>query len=146
MLNATNRANQAVDAVIDNITTMRLGDPSRLDRIVFCFPRVRTEWSDNWTDSSPLLAATCAVARNPGTAVKQPPPIKNIGLGHAIPSVIVRLTGVEATEHHVSRKNMERLLSVGCVVIQKDRKGFFVRIPYNSPAYHGQPYQFDIGL
>ena len=143
MLSPTGRANQVVDAVIENISVMRLDDPQQLDRIVFCFPRIRTQGGNHWADSSPFSAAACAIARDPGSAVTQPAPIKRIGAGHAIPSVIVRLAGIEAVEHHVSRKNMERLLSVGCVVIQGDRKGFFVRIPYNSPLYHGQPYQFD---
>ena len=41
-------------------------------------------------------------------------------------------------------RNMESLLEVGCGVFQQDRRRrFFVRIPYDSPLYHGDPYRFD---
>ena len=138
-----NPASQAVDAVIENITIMRLEDPTKLGRLVFCFPRIRMQGAKHWGPSSLFVAAACAVARDPSSAVTQPAPIKRIGPGHPMPSLIVRLAGIEAVEYHVSKKNMERLLFVGCVVIQSDHKGFFVRIPYNSPLYHGKPYQFE---
>ena len=140
----SNRANQAVESTIAYIEAMRLNDSNYLSRIVFCFPRVKFEESDKWQDASPLVAAATAIVRNPEKAVIQPPPIKIFGPGHKLPSVIVGLNGITAVEYHASRRNLERLLSIGCVVIQKDRKGFSIRIPFNNPMYNGTPHQFEV--
>ena len=136
--------NAAVDAVIENVQALRLNNPNYLDRIVFCFPRIKGDMDDDWTEASPHVAAASAIARHPETAREQPPPVKPISHSHPIPSMIVRLSGIKDVEYHVSRKNWERLLRLGIAVIQRDRNGFFVRIPLNSPMYHGQPYQFDV--
>ena len=136
--------NAAVDAVIENVQALRLNNPNYLDRIVFCFPRIKGDMDDDWTEASPHVAAASAIARHPETAREQPPPVKPISHSHPIPSMIVRLSGIKDVEYRVSRKNWERLLRLGIAVIQRDRNGFFVRIPLNSPMYHGQPYQFDV--
>ena len=136
--------NSAVDSVIENVQAMRLNNSNFLDRIVFCFPRVKSDLDDQWADASPHVAAASAIARQPEIAREQPPPVKSISHGHPIPSAIVRLSGITDVEYYVSRKNWERLLRLGIVVIQRDRNGFFVRIPLNNPMYHGQPYQFDV--
>ena len=136
--------NAAVDAIIENVQAMRLNNPDYLDRIVFCFPRIKSDMDDNWTNASPHVAAASTIARQPETAREQPPPVKPISHRHPIPSVIVRLSSIKDVEYHVSRKNWERLLRLGVAVIQHDRNGFFVRIPLNSPLYHGQPYQFNV--
>lgn len=136
--------NEAVDRVIENVQAMRLAHENHLDRIVFCFPRVKGEFGDHWQDASPYVAAASAVARQPEAATVQPPPVKYLPPGHPIPSIIVRLTGIKDIEYYVSRKNWERLLRSGFAVIQQDRDGFYVRIPLNSPLYHGQPYDFQV--
>lgn len=136
--------NAAVDSAIENIVSRRLNHPDLLDRIVFCFPRVKGDLDDHWRSASPIVAAACAIARAPETAVRQPPPIKYLSHGHPVPSAIVRLDGIAEVEYYVSRKNWERLLRCGCAVIQSDSKGFFTRIPFDSPIYHGQPYKFEV--
>ena len=137
-------ASLMVDFTIAKINDMRLRHPTRLSRIIFSFPRVLMDGSDHWIGSAPLVAAATGIARNPTKSVTQPPPIKKIGYAHPIPSMIIRFNGVRDAEYHVSRQSMERLLSVGCIAIQRDRNGFFARIPYSSPAYHGKPQNFGI--
>ena len=136
--------NAAVDSTIEYVQAMRLNNPNYLDRIVFCFPRVKGDMDDDWQDASAHIAAASAIARQPETAREQPPPVKAVSHRHPIPSVIVRLSGIKDVEYHGSRKNWARLLRLGIAVIQRDRDGFFVRIPLSSPMYHGQPYQFDV--
>lgn len=136
-------ANNAVEAMVSEIEAQRLSHPSYLDRIVFSFPRVMMDESGKWRDGSPFLAAAAVVARNPETRVNKGVDLRYYGVGHKIPSVIVPLEGIEDVEYHVSRSNMEMLLSVGCVVFQRYKKGFGVRIPLGHPLLTGQPFQFE---
>ena len=138
-------ANAAVDQTISHIETARLSSASYLGRIVFCFPRVLTDFDeDRWADGSPFLAAAASIARNPDNRMNQDVPLRWYDAKHSIPSVIVPLNGIRDVKYHVSRRNIERLLLVGCIVFQKYRKGFGVRIPTSSPMLTDQPYSFEV--
>ena len=136
-----NRANHAVESAIADILAQRSRYPSQARCVAFCFPRIKLESNDGWLPPTPLVAAAAVVARNPTRPSSTWfPSFKEFGREHSIPSVVVRLNGVTSVEYHVSRHNMERLLRVGCAVVQRDKKGFYVRIPFDSPMYHGMPY------
>ena len=137
-------ANLAVDLTVSRIKSWRLNDPSQLTNVTFCFPRVLTDFDDDWTDGSAFLAGAAAIARNPDNSVNKDIPLRHYKVGHKIPSVFVPLNGIRDVEYHVSRMNLERLLSVGCIVFQPYRKGFGVRIPYGHPMLTGQPFEFEI--
>lgn len=137
-------ASRAVDVAVSEVENLRLNDPSHLDRIVFCFPRVMMDGSDRWGDGSGFMAAAAAIARNPETRINKDVPLRHYKAGHKIPSVVVPLEGIVDVEYHVSRASMVRLLSVGCVVFQRYRKGFGVRIPYAHPMLTGEPFQFEV--
>ena len=139
-------ANKAVDIAISQIRTLRLKSPSNLDRIVFCFPRVLRDYYDGWQDGTPLLAGMVDVMRNPENPGYKDIPIKRYDDTHSIPSVIVPLYGIKDVEYHVSRRNLERLLSVGCIVFQPYRKGFGVRIPSGYPLLTGQPFESKVDV
>ena len=49
-------------------------------------------------------------------------------------------TGEAAEERTASLGGGQVML--GCIVFQKYKKGFGVRIPYDSPTYSGKPAQF----
>ena len=138
-------ANAAVDEAISRISAARLSHPSYLDHIVFAFPRVLTDFAgDKWSGGSVFLAAAATIARNPENRVNKGVPLRWYDEKHSIPSVIIPLNGVRDVEYHVSRRNIERLLSVGCIVFQKYPRGFGVRIPSSSPMLTGQPYSFNV--
>ena len=138
----SNRDNEAIEQAIEEITTARKAGPNGLDRIVFCFPRVRLSSDEGtWRPPSVVVASALAIASRPHHAKVQPPPIKYYNSGHPIPSAVVTLSDVTAIEHHVSRANMERLLRVGCAVVRNGgRKRYEVRIPYKSPMLTNQPW------
>ena len=135
-----NRSDRAVESAIASIQAQRSRRPPEAGCVAFCFPRIRLEPNDGWLPSTPLVASAAVFSRNPTRTSAWFHSVKEFGKGHPIPSAIVRLNGVTAVEHHVSRHNMERLLHVGCAVVQRDKKGFYVRIPFDSPMYHGVPY------
>ena len=138
-------ADTAVDEAISRISAARLSHPSYLDHTVFSFPRVLTNFDeDKWTGGSIFLAAAASVARNPENRMNRGVPLRWYDEKHSIPSVIVPLSGIRDVEYHVSRRNILRLLSVGCIVFQKYRKGFGVRIPTSSPILTGEPYSFEV--
>ena len=137
-------ANAAVEFQITWITSQRLNDPTHLERILFAFPRVKLMWSESWQPASPLIAAATGIMRDPGSRREHVREPKTLGIGHPIPSRIVYLSGVTDVEYKVSKHNMERLLNVGCLVIQMVKGRAHVRIPFNSPAYHGQPRQYEV--
>lgn len=134
------KANSAANAVLRWVTHQRLNDPNYLSRIVFSYPRIKQEGISKWTDGSALLAAATSIARNPESRREHIREPKTYDYEHSIPSIVVWLHGIVDIEYHVSRKNMERLLAVGCIVFQRNKRGFFVRIPFGSPLYHGQPH------
>ncbi len=125
------KANEAVDAALDRIITARQSSANGLDRLLFVFPRVRTTWDKEWKDGSPVVAAAVAIARDPSSRVDSVPEPVTYNLNHSIPSRLVLLDSIVDVEYHVSRANMERLLKVGCLVIQSYKRGkkYSVRIP-----------------
>ena len=134
-------ANRAAENALANIRNTRRTHDG-LDRIVFCFPKVKIVGAGEYKDGSALAVSAAAIARNPSTRVDRTVLIKHYGKEHSIPSCIVPLQGIADVEYHVSRQNMERLLKVGCIVFQKYKKGFGMRIPYDSPSYSGKPTEF----
>ena len=145
----SNRDNESIEQVIEKIITARKAGPNGLDRIVFCFPRVRVSSDEStWMPPSIAIASAVAIASRPDHAKVQPPPIKYYNSGHPIPSAVVTLSDVTTIEHHVSRANMERLLRVGCAVVRKaGGRRYEVRIPYKSPMLTNQPWDLkDLGV
>ena len=137
-------ANRAADVTVARIETMRMNDDSYLDRVVFCFPRVKSTYDNRWSGGSAFIAGAAAVALNPEERVNKETPLRYYEVGHPIPSVFVPLNGIVDVEYHVSRKNLERLLSVGCLVFTPYKKGFGVRIPYGHPVLTKQPFEFEV--
>ncbi len=131
-------ANRAVEETISNIRKMRKAHDG-LDRIIFCFPKVKKVGDLEYRDGSIFAVSAAAIARDPSKRVNKTVRIAHYGEGHPIPSCFVPLQGIADVEYHVSKQNMERLLKVGCIVFQKYKKGFGVRIPYDSPTYSGKP-------
>lgn len=136
-------ASRAVDITVSNIENLRMNDPNYLDRVTFCFPRVLTNRGE-WADGSVYVATAATVALNPEKRVDKETPLRYYEVGHKIPSVFVPLNGIEDVEYHVSRRNLERLLSVGCLVFTPYRKGFGVRIPYGHPVLTKRPFEFEV--
>ena len=134
-------ANRAVEETIRNIRKMRQTHDG-LDRIISCFPRVKKVGESKYKDGAAFAVSAAAIARNPSTRVNKAVRIAHYGEGHPIPSRFVPLQGIADVEYHVSKQNMECLLKVGCIVFQKHKKGFGVRIPYDSPSYSGKPAKF----
>ena len=134
-------ANRAVEDTIRNIRKMRQAHDG-LDRIIFCFPRVKQVGDSEYKDGVPFAVAAAAIARDPSSRVNGTVRIAHYGEGHPIPSCFVPLQGISDVEYHVSKQNMERLLRVGCIVFQKYKKGFGMRMPYDSPSYSGKPANF----
>ena len=141
----SNRDNEAIEQVIKEIITARKAGSNGLDRIVFCFPRVRVSSDESmWMPPSIAIAGAVAIASRPEQAKVQPPPVKYYNSGHPIPSSVVTLSDVTAIEHHVSRANMERLLRVGCAVVRNGGgRRYEVRIPYKSPMLTNQPWDLN---
>ena len=110
--------------------------------MIFCFPKVKKVGDHEYRDGSTFAVPAAAIARDPSKMVNKTVRIAHYGDGHPIPSCFVPLQGIADVEYHVSKQNMERLLKVGCIVFQKYKKGFGVRIPYDSPTYSGKPAQF----
>ena len=137
-------ANRAVDLTVARIGSWRLNDPSHLDNVTFCFPRVLSDFDNGWASGSAFLAGAAAAARNPENRADKETPLRYYEVGHKIPSVFVPLNGVRDVEYHVSQKNLEKLLSVGCLVFTYYKKGFGVRIPYGHPMLTGQPFEFEV--
>ena len=135
------KANWAVENAIRNTRKMRKAHYG-LDRIIFCFPKVKMVGDGEYKDGSAFAISAAVIARNPNKRVDKTTPIAQYGRGHPIPSCFVPLQGITDVEYHVSKQNMNRLLRVGCIVFQQYRKGFGVRIPYNSPSYSGKPAKF----
>ena len=134
-------ANKAVAETIRNIRKMRKAHDG-LDRIIFCFPKVKKVGDREYRDGSTFAVSAAAIARDPCKRVNKTVRVAHYGEGHPIPSCFVPLQGIADVEYHVSKQNMERLLKVGCIVFQKHKKGFGVRIPYDSPTYSGKPAKF----
>ena len=134
-------ANRAVEETIRNIRKTRQADDG-LDRIIFCFPRVKQVGYSEYKDGAVFAVSAAAIARNPSSRVNDTVRIAHYGEGHPIPSCFVPLQGIADVEYHVSRQNMERLLRVGCIVFQKYKRVFGMRIPYDSPSYSGKPAKF----
>lgn len=133
------RANEAVDAVIGRIITARENSAGGLDRLMFTFPKIRTTPSGEWKEGTAVVVAAIAIARDPSVRVESAPEPVTYGQEHSIPSRLVLIEGVADVEYHVSRANMERLLNVGCLVIQPYKRGkeFSVRIPFGLLAKLG---------
>lgn len=126
-------------------TNQRLSDKNLQSRVTIAFPRVKIAGLNGWQPPSPTLAGAVAGLFNPNSRPAHTPPPKYYGPEHGIPSVIVYLNGVEDVEYYVSKHYMMRLLNVGCMVIQKNRRGQgYVRIPLESPPITGEPYQFEV--
>lgn len=136
-------ADVAVDRAIAWVRHQRLNNPITHGRVMVAFPRVKVNRSDDWQDPGAKIAAAVAIMRDPSCRHDRVLEPKDIGVGHPIPSRIVYLNGVTDVEYKVSKHNLERLLKVGCLVIQVSKGRAFVRIPFDSPAYHGRPQQFD---
>lgn len=137
------RANRAVKSTLNWIKDQRATSPDNFNRVVFSFPRIQQEGVEGLRDGSGLLAAATVIARDPDSRLDHVREPKIYGDEHSIPSVVVWLNGIRDLEYYVSRQNMERLLEVGCAVFQQHRRrGVFVRIPFNSPLYHGEPFKF----
>ena len=138
----SNRDNEAIEQVIEEIVAARKAGPNGFDRIVFCFPRVRVSSDEStWMPPSIVIGSAVAIASRPEHAKVQPPPIKKYNSRHSIPSAVVTLSDVTDVEYHVSRANMKRLLRVGCAVVRNGGgRRFEVRIPYRSPMLTNQPW------
>ena len=137
-------ANQTVEELLRRIKHQRSLSLNNLDRVAFCFPRIQQEGAEGWQYGSAFLAAAAVIARDPDARLSHVRKPKIYGDKYSIPSVVVWLNGIEDVEYHVSRQNMESLLEVGCAVFQHHRRrGIFVRIPFNSSLYHGEPYRFE---
>jgi len=136
-------ANAAVEETVKHIESMRLNHSTHMSRAVFCFPRVKNR-DGEWMDGAPYVAGAAIVARDPDKRVNKEVPLKYYNEGHSIPSVIIPLEGIQDVEYKVSRNNMESLLSVGCIVFQRYRKGFGVRIPFGHPLLTGQPFEITV--
>ena len=134
-------ASRAVEETIRNIRSMRKVHGG-LDRLIFCFPKVKRVGDSEYKDGTAFAVSAAAIARNPSSRVDDTVRIAHFGEGHPIPSCFVPLQGIADVEHHVSKKNMERLLRIGCIVFQKYEKGFGMRIPYDNPTYSGKPAKF----
>ena len=138
-------ADEAVDWVVEFINRERLAMPNLLNRTVFVFPRVRTSSEDEsgWKDPTMVAAPVASIARNPSSSVTQPAPLREWNREHPIPSVSVWLNGITDVEYHVSRRNFERLLQVGCITIRPSRRRFEMRIPWGNPLLTQQPFEFE---
>lgn len=135
----------AAELTIAWATNQRLSEQNLQSRVTIAFPRLKIRGLSGWQPPSPTLAGAVAGLINPHSRPPYTPPPKYYGPEHGIPSVIVYLNGILDVEYYVSKHYMMRLLNVGCMVIQKDRKGQgYVRIPLNSPPITGQPYQFEV--
>ena len=134
-------ATRAIEDTIRNIRRMREVHGG-LDRIIFCFPRVKRDGDNEYKDGTAFALSAASIARNPSSRVDDTIHIAHYGEGHPIPSCFVPLQGIADVEYHVSKQNMERLLKAGCIVFQKYKKGFAMRIPYDSPSYSGKPSKF----
>ena len=117
------KANRAVVATIDRIDAARRSNADGLGRLPFVFPRVRTTRDGDWKDGTAIMMAAVAIARDPSVRVESVPKPITYDRNHSIPSRLVLIDGVVEVEYHVSRRNMERLLKVGCLVIQPYKGG-----------------------
>ena len=126
------RANEAVDAVIGRIINARENSAGGLDRLMFTFPKMRTTPSGEWKEGTAVVVAAIAIARDPSVRVESVPEPVSYGQEHSIPSRLVLIDGIADVEYHVSRANVERMLEVGCMVIQPYKRGkrFTIRIPF----------------
>ena len=104
-------ANRAVEETIRNIRKMRQAHDG-LDRIIFCFPRVKQVGDSEYKDGVPFAVAAAAIARDPSSRVNDTVRIAHYGEGHPIPSCFVPLQGISDVEYHVSKQDMERLFHV----------------------------------
>ena len=138
-------ADKAVDWVVETVNRERLAVPNFLSRTVFVFPRVRTSPEDKsgWKDPTMVAAPAAAIALDPSSSVTQPAPLREWNREHPIPSVSVWLNGITDVEYHVSRKNFERLLRVGCITIRPSGRHFEMRIPWSNPLLTQQPFEFE---
>ena len=84
-------ANAAVDAALSQVESLRINNPSHLDRIVFCFPRILSN-DDEWVDGSPLMAAAVVIARDPEKQVNKEIPLRYYEAGHKFPPLSFRST------------------------------------------------------
>ena len=139
------RATAAAESAAAYVDQARMNGPNFLHRLVVSLPRVKTDGVDSWTSASATMAGVAGALRNPAkdwnVAPRKP---KIYGPGHTIPSIIVPLNGIRDVEFYVSRRSLKLLLSVGCLVIQMDKKKQgFVRVPLNSPIITGNPFEFD---
>ena len=134
-------ANRAVENAIHNIRNMHKAHDG-LDRITFCFPKVKMVGNSEYKDGSALAISAAVIARDPNKRVDKTTPITYYGKEHPIPSRFVPLQGIADVEYHVSKLNMKDLLRVGCIVFQRYKKGFGMRIPYDSRSYSGKPAKF----
>ena len=131
-------ASDAVDQTIAYIESLRIKGPNYLGNVIFCFPRIKMDYDDRWTDASPFLAGVAGGLHNPESNLED---VTYYGEGYTMPSVVVPLSGIRDVEYQVSRQNMFRLLRVGCIVIRPNGNGFAVRIPSqpsiaNWQAFH----------
>ena len=133
------KANEAVDAVLNRIVAARQSNANGLDRLLFAFPRIRTTHGGEWKDGTAVVVAAVAIARDPFVRVESVPEPVTYGQNHTIPSRLVLIDSIVDVEYHVSRANMERLLKVGCLVIQPYKRGkkFSVRVPFSLLAKLG---------
>ena len=92
-------ANRAVDFTISYIDSLRSNHESYLGRIVFCFPRVRTNYDTGWVGGGASAIAAGVIARDPQSRTNQDVPLRYYNKGHSIPSVIVPLNGIEDVEY-----------------------------------------------
>ena len=140
------RATAAAESAAAYVNQARVNGPNLLHRLVFSFPRVKIDGVNGWTSASPTMAGVAAALRNPAKdwniAPRKP---KIYGPGHPIPSIMVPLNGIRDVEFYVSRRSLELLLSVGCLVIQMNKKKHgFVRVPLNSPLITGEPFEIEV--
>ena len=140
------RATAAAESAAAYVNQARMNGPNLLHRLVFAFPRVKIHGVSGWTSSSPTMAGVAAALRDPAKdwniAPRKP---KIYGPGHSIPSIMVPLNGIRDVEFYVSRRSLELLLSVGCLVIQVNKKKQgFVRVPLNSPLITGEPFEIEV--
>ena len=136
-------ADTAVGEAISRISAARLRHPSYLDHTVFAFPRVLTNFDeDRWTGGSVFLAAAASVALNPENRMNKGVPLRWYDEKHSIPSVIVPLSGIRDVEYHVSRRNILRLLSVGCICVSEISQGIWSADTYKQPNVDGSAVLF----
>ena len=121
------KAEEAAKHLIESIRLQRLQHPTGLSSLYYSFPRIKLTGNADWFPASVIVVSSIAAIMSP----KDPPTVRVKDLTtHPIPSYMVTITGVMDLEYHVSKYNMEQLLSVQCIVITPSKRDSVnVRIP-----------------